>query len=67
MVSLVQAQTVRKLEAEGWRIVEPSSKQVKGGPIMLKRRSDGDVIHILIMPYGERNTQPPTAMQIRDW
>jgi hypothetical protein len=66
MVSLVQAQTVRKLEAEGWRIVEPSSKQAKGGPIMMKRRSDGDVIHILIMPNG-RNTQPPTSAQIRDW
>jgi hypothetical protein len=67
MVSLSQAQAVQKLEAEGWRIVEPSSKQAKGGPIMMKRRSDGDVNHILVMPNGERSAQPPTAAQIRDW
>jgi hypothetical protein len=48
MVSLVLAQAVRELEAEGWMIVEPSSKQAKGGPILMKQQSDGDLIHILV-------------------
>ena len=65
MVSLAQAQAVRQLEAEGWMIVEPSTKQAKGGPILMKRQSDGDLIHILVMPNGERSS--PTAAQIRDW
>ena len=67
MVSLAQAQVVQKFEAEGWRIVQPSRKQVKGGPVMMKRESDDDVSHILIMPNGERSGQPPTPAQIRDW
>jgi len=46
-------------------IVEPSSKQAKGGPILIKRQSDGDLSHILVMPNGERSS--PTAAQIRDW
>ena len=65
MVSLAQAQAVRQLEAEGGIIVEPSSKQAKGGPILMKRQSDGDLIHILFMPNGERSS--PTPAQIRDW
>ncbi len=67
MVSLAQAQAVQKLEAEGWVIVERSSKRALGGPVMMKRQSDGAVIHILVMPNGERSAQPPTAAQIRDW
>ena len=66
MVSLAQAQAAQKLEAEGWMIVEPSSKQAKGGPVMMRRRSDGGMIHILVMPNGERSAQPPRAAQIRD-
>jgi hypothetical protein len=31
-------------------IVEPSTKPAKGGPILMKRQSDGDFIHILVMP-----------------
>ena len=65
MVSLAQAQAVQQLEAEGWMTVEPSSKQAKGGPILMKRQSGGDLIHILVMPNGERSS--PTAAQIRDW
>ena len=67
MVSLAQAQAVQKLEADGWTIVEPSHKQPTGGPAMMKRQSDGDVVHILVMPNGERSAQPPSAAQIRDW
>jgi hypothetical protein len=68
MVSLAQAQAVQKFEAEGWRIVQRSHKQAKGGPVMMKRQSDDDeVSHILIMPNGERSGQPPTPAQIRDW
>jgi hypothetical protein len=67
MVSLVQAQAVQKLEAEGWVIVEPSGKRAIGGPVMMMRMLDGHVIHILVMPNGERSAQPPTAEQIRDW
>jgi len=66
MVSLAQAQAVQKFEAEGW-IVQPSRKQAKGGPVMMKRQTDADVSHILIMPDGERSGQPPTPAQIRDW
>lgn len=65
MVSLTQAQSIANLEADGWTIVEPSSKQVKGGPILMKRQSDGHLSHILVMPNGERGS--PTAAQIRDW
>jgi hypothetical protein len=39
MVSLAQAQAVQKFEAEGWRIVQPSRKRAKGGPVMMKRQS----------------------------
>jgi hypothetical protein len=46
-------------------MVEPTSKQAKGGPVMMRRRSIGDVVHILVMPNGERRAQPPTAAQIR--
>jgi hypothetical protein len=67
MVSLVQAQAVQKLETEGWAIVEPTDKRAIGGPVMMKRMLDGHVIHTLVMPNGERSTQPPTAAQIRDW
>ena len=67
MVSLVQAQAVRRLEAAGWVIVEPSNKYATGGPVMMMRTFDGDVSHILVMPNGERSAQPPTAAQIRDW
>jgi hypothetical protein len=67
MVSLVQAQAVRKLEAAGWVIVEPSNKCATGGPVMMMRMFDGYVNHILVMPNGERSAQPPTAAQIRDW
>jgi hypothetical protein len=67
MVSLAQAQAVQKFEAEGWRIVQPSRKRAKGGPVMMKRQSDDEASHILIMPNGERSGQPPTPAQIRDW
>jgi hypothetical protein len=67
MVSLVQAQAVQKLEAEGWMIVEPTGKAATGGPVMMRRTSDGHEIHTLVMPNGERSAQPPTAAQIRDW
>jgi hypothetical protein len=67
MVSLAQAQGVQKLAAEGWMIVEPSNKRPTGGPAMMRRRQDGDVVHILVMPNGERSAQPPTDGQIRDW
>jgi hypothetical protein len=67
MVSLAQAQAVQKLEAEGWMIVEPSNKRAMGGPVMMRRRLDGDVVNILVMPNGERSAQPPTDAQIRDW
>ena len=67
MVSLAQAQAVQKLEAEGWMIVEPSNKRAMGGPVMMRRWLDGDVVHILVMPNGERSAQPPTAAHIRDW
>lgn len=68
MVSLLQAQVVQKLEAEGWVIVEPSGKKrAMGGPIMMMRMLDGHVTHILVMPNGERSAQPPTVAQIRDW
>lgn len=46
-------------------MVEPTSKQAKGGPVMMRRRSIGDVVHILVMPNGERRAQPATAAQIR--
>ena len=65
MVSLARAQAVRELEAADWMIVEPSAKQANGGPILMKRQSDGDLSHILVMPNGERSS--PTAAQIRDW
>ena len=67
MVSLVQAQAVQKLEAEGWAIVEPTDRRAIGGPVMMKHMLDGHVIHALVMPNGERSAQPPTAAQIRDW
>ena len=67
MVSLVQAQAVQKLKAEGWVIVEPTGKRGIGGPAMMMRMLDGHVIHTLVMPNGERSAQPPTAAQIRDW
>jgi hypothetical protein len=67
MVSLAQAQAVQKLEAEGWVIVEPSDKRALGGPVMMMRMLDGQLVHILVMPNGERSQQPPTAAQIRDW
>jgi len=34
---------------------------------MMRRWLDGDVVHILVMPNGERSAQPPTDAQIRDW
>jgi hypothetical protein len=37
----------------------------KGGPMMMKRRSDGDVMPNLVTPNGERSAQPPTPAQIR--
>ena len=55
----------RELEAADWMIVEPSAKQANGGPILMKRQSDGDLSHILVMPNGERSS--PAAAQIRDW
>jgi len=67
MVSLVQAQAVQKLKAEGWVIVEPTGKRAIGGSVMMMRMLDGNVIHTLVMPNGERSAQPPTAAQIRDW
>jgi hypothetical protein len=67
MVSLAQAQAVQKLEALGWMIVEPSNKRAKGGPVMMMRRLEGDAVHILVMPNGERSAQAPTDAQIRDW
>jgi hypothetical protein len=67
MVSLAQAQAVQKLEAEGWTIVEPSKKRTNGGPVMMMRRLDGDLVHIFVMPNGERRGQRPTDAQIRDW
>jgi hypothetical protein len=67
MVSLLQAQAVQKLEVEGWVIVEPSDKHAVGGPVMMMRILDAHVIHIFVMPNGERSPQPPTAAQIRDW
>ena len=67
MVSLAQAEAVQKLEAVGWRIVEPSNKRATGGPVMMKRVFDGDVSHILVMPNGERSAKLPTAAQIQDW
>jgi hypothetical protein len=65
MVSLAQAQFIAELEADGWMIVESSRKQAKGGPILMKRKSDGHLSHTLVMPNGERSS--PTAAQIRDW
>ena len=59
MVSLAQAQAVQKLEAEGWMIVEPSSKRAKGGPVMMMRRLEGDAVHILVMPNGGHSSEPP--------
>jgi hypothetical protein len=47
-------------------MVEPTSKQAKGGPVMMRRRSIGDVVHILVMPNGERRAQPPTPRKF-DW
>ena len=38
-----------------------------GGSVMMMRMLDGNVIHTLVMPNGERSAQPPTAAQIRDW
>jgi hypothetical protein len=67
MVSLAQGQAVQKLEADGWTTVEPSHKQATGAPVMMKRQSDGNVAHILVMPNGECSALPPTAAQIRDW
>jgi hypothetical protein len=67
MVSLMQAQTVQQLEAEGWSIVEPSHRPATGGPVMMTRMSDGRRIYIFVMPNGERGAQSPTAAQIRDW
>jgi hypothetical protein len=67
MVSLAQAQAVQKLEAEGWMMVEPSNKRAKGGRVMMMRRLEGDAVHILVMPNGERSAQAPTDAQIRDW
>jgi hypothetical protein len=34
---------------------------------MMMRRLEGDAVHILVMPNGERSAQPPTNAQIRDW
>jgi hypothetical protein len=65
MVSLAQAQSIADLEADGWMIVEPSRKQAKGGPTLMKRQSDGHLSHVLVMANGERSS--PTAAQIRDW
>jgi hypothetical protein len=67
MVSLAQGQTVHKLEAEGWAVVESSRKQAQGGPVMMMRQVNSDVAYILVMPNGERSAQPPTPEQIRDW
>jgi hypothetical protein len=67
MVSLVQAQAVQKLQAEGWAIVEPTDKHSKGGLVMMTRTSDGHADHVLVMPNGERSPQRPTTAQIRDW
>jgi hypothetical protein len=67
MVSLAQAQAVQKLEAEGWTIVEPSKRRSNGGPVMMMRRLDGDLVHVFVMSNGERSGQPPTDAQIRDW
>jgi len=67
MVSLAQAQAAQKLEAEGWTIVEPSKKRAIGGLVMMMRRVDNDLVHIFVMPNGERSAQPPTDAQIRDW
>lgn len=67
MVSLAQAQAVQKLEAEGWTIIEPTNTGTKDARVMMKRRTDGDVVHILVMPNGERTAQPPTDAQIRAW
>jgi hypothetical protein len=67
MVSLLQADAVRKLEDVGWAIVEPTNKHAIGGPVMMKRVIDGNVSHILVMPNGEHSAPPPTAAQIRDW
>ncbi len=41
MVSLTQAQSTTDLEADGWIVLEPSNKQAKGCPILMKRQSDG--------------------------
>ena len=67
MVSLSQADAVRKFEDAGWAIVEPTNKRATGGSVMMKRTIDGNVSHILVMPNGERSAQPPDAAQIRDW
>jgi hypothetical protein len=67
MVSLMQAQTVQQLEAEGWSIVEPLHRRATGGRVMMTRMSDGRTIYIFVMPNGERSAQSPTAAQIRDW
>ena len=67
MVALAQAQAIQKLEAEGWTIVESSKKQAAGGPVMMKRGAGGNLVHIFVMPSGERSAQPPTDAQIRDW
>ena len=67
MVSLAQAQAVQKLEAEGWTIIEPTNTGTKDARVMMKRRAGGDVVHILVMPNGERSAQPPTDAQIRAW
>jgi hypothetical protein len=67
MVSLAQAQAVQKFEAEGWTIVEPSKRRGEGGPVLMMRHQDGNLVHIFVMPNGERSAQPPTDAQIRDW
>jgi hypothetical protein len=67
MVSLAQAQAVQKLEAEGWTIIEPTGNGTKDARVMMTRRAGGDVVHILVMPNGERSAQPPTDEQIRAW
>jgi hypothetical protein len=50
MISLLQAEAVRKLESAGWAIVEPSNKRAIGGPVMMKREIEGNMSHMLIMP-----------------
>jgi hypothetical protein len=58
MTSLDQANAVKRLEAEGWKLAENSGLgSVLGAAVQMVRTTDGVEHHILVFPNGSHLTE----------